>query len=369
MNPAQKLEAAIPPHLRMERTQDLRAPQDFVPATRSFSSRFSPLVRTLPMVYFGVQHQGDTAKAHEQFSKLRQGFEEPNGPQFWDRAAYVDERGYTNWILVGYWRDHDTYVQWERARAADWWHAAVDIKGSIGLFREAYTPGVEDTETTFSHPHAEGYSHICDHWSEPTDSHDYWGSARDRIARSQVDPLEPSGEVSTNLKVGEDSAGRLVTVWPHNNLCLLRSGQDWSETEADERSFYLQRVEPILNAGMKEIRDEGLDKGCIYNRYMTVATDDGTAIEKTYSLSAWKSLEQIENWVRQKTHLAIYHIGVKHYQRVGPDARLRLYHEMFVMRAKDQQYAYFNCHAQTGMLRAVVTKSAGVSGLQMTVEA
>src|SRR5262249_45469127 len=95
----------------------------------------------------------------------------------------------------------------------------------------------------------------------------------------------------------------------------------------------------------------GRSKGCFYNRYMTVLSREGLPLEKTYSLSAWNSIGDIERWVKQSTHLAIYHIGVKHYQKTGPDAQLRLYHDMFVVRARDQQYEYYNCHRETGMLK------------------
>ena len=42
-----------------------------------------------------------------------------------------------------------------------------------------------------------------------------------------------------------------------SNLCLIRSGQDWGDTEADERRMYLRDVEPVLRAGMDFLRDEG----------------------------------------------------------------------------------------------------------------
>ena len=43
--------------------------------------------------------------------------------------------------------------------------------------------------------------------------------------------------------------GAAVRVTPHENICLIRSGQDWSDTDAGERQMYLQDVEPILRAG------------------------------------------------------------------------------------------------------------------------
>ena len=57
---------------------------------------------------------------------------------------------------------------------------------------------------------------------------------------------------------------------PHDNICLIRSGQDWSDTDAAERKMYLDDVEPVLREGMDFLRDDGRSIGCFANRYMTV---------------------------------------------------------------------------------------------------
>jgi aldoxime dehydratase len=81
--------------------------------------------------------------------------------------------------------------------------------------------------------------------------HAYWGGARDRIPASQTDAMVPLGAP----ELVRD--GALVTVRGHEHLCLIRSGQDWSDTEADERRMYLDDVEPVLRAGMDFLRDDG----------------------------------------------------------------------------------------------------------------
>ncbi|MGG6495508.1 UNVERIFIED_CONTAM: phenylacetaldoxime dehydratase family protein, partial [Bacteroidetes bacterium 56_B9] len=86
-------------------------------------------------------------------------------------------------------------------------------------------------------------------------------------------------------------------------------------------------------------------------RYMTVYSDAGER-DKTYGLSAWHSLAHLEAWVQADSHLEIFAAGTRHY-RTFPGAKLRLYHEMSVIRAVDQQFEYFNCHHKTGMLKAV----------------
>lgn len=43
----------------------------------------------------------------------------------------------------------------------------------------------------------------------------------------------------------------------HDNIALIRSGQDWADAEADERSLYLDEILPTLQDGMDFLRDNG----------------------------------------------------------------------------------------------------------------
>ena len=43
---------------------------------------------------------------------------------------------------------------------------------------------------------------------------------------------------------------------------------------------------------------------------------------------------------------------MKYLSAFGPAAQLKLYHEVTVAAATQQYFEYFNCHPQTGMLRA-----------------
>ena len=72
--------------------------------------------------------------------------------------------------------------------------------------------------------------------------------------------------------------GDRLRVKPHDNICLIRSGQDWSDTASAERKMYLDDVEPVLREGMEFLRDEGRSIGCFANRYMTVLDRDGQPV-------------------------------------------------------------------------------------------
>jgi aldoxime dehydratase len=177
--------------------------------------------------------------------------------------------------------------------------------------------------------------------------HAYWGGMRDRIPASQTDALAPAGAPSI------ERDGMRAIVRGHEHLCLIRSGQDWSDTDAGERAMYLDDVEPVLRAGMDFLRDEGAAFGCFANRYLRVEDADGRPLEKSYGMSWWKSLAALERWAESHpTHLAIFGAAMKYLGTLGPAAQLELYHEVSVVRADEQRFEYLNCHERTGMLRA-----------------
>ena len=185
--------------------------------------------------------------------------------------------------------------------------------------------------------------------------HAYWGGMRDRIPKSQTNDLAPEGAP----KILRD--GDRVRVKPQDNICLIRSGQDWSDTEESERKMYLDDVEPVLRTGMDFLRDEGRSIGCFANRYMTVLDHSGRPTEKSYGMSWWKSLAALERWSESHpTHVRIFGAAMKYLSSLGPAAKLRLYHEVTVARTADQLFEYRNCHPRTGMLNAAeATVAAG----------
>jgi aldoxime dehydratase len=298
------------------------------------------------MAYFGAQVQGDSsAPAAGALRELAERFSATDGPGHWDRSRYVDEAGFTNVICAAYWDDPARFERWLGAHGQRWTREA---RAGLGTFIEVVKPGVDRYETLFSAPdRAEGVATLARGMSDMVLEHAYWGGARDRIPASQTDAMDPQGAP----QIVRD--GALVSVRPHGNLCLIRSGQDWGDTEADERAMYQRDVEPVLRAGMHFLRDDGVKIGCYANRYVQVETRDGQPTEKSYGLSWWKSLAALERWAESHpTHVAIFSAAMKYLSTLGPAAKLKLYHEVTVARADDQLFEYLNCHARTGMQRA-----------------
>ncbi|MDB5874301.1 MAG: phenylacetaldoxime dehydratase [Ramlibacter sp.] len=341
------MESSIPIHLECPRTRQKRVPDDYEPPYPSFVARFRPGVTQVAMAYFGVQYQGaETEGARRALADIAQAFAAGQAPGHWDRARYVDEAGYTNVISIAYWDRPAVFDAWFGAQGASWASGARKYQG-CGTFTEVVRPAVERYETLFSaNDRAEGVAVLADSMSGMVQEHAYWGGARDRIPASQTSDMAPSGAPRV---VTEGLHRRVV---PHENICLIRSGQDWGDTPPEERRMYLEEVEPILRQGMEFLRDQGVSIGCFANRYMRVVDAQGGDTEKSFGMSWWKSLAALERWAESHpTHVAIFGAAMKYLSTLGPAAKLKLYHEVTVAAADEQYFEYFNCHPQTGMLR------------------
>jgi aldoxime dehydratase len=349
------MESAIPEHLQSVRTRHRRVPDDYVPPYPSFVARHRVSVTHLVMAYFGVQFDGAASTAADQaVAWIASRIEASGGPSHWDRAHYVDQAGFSNIVTVAYWDDREKFEGWFPL-ARDGWTGDQRRFGGIGTFIEALYPSVEGYETLFSSlGRSEGVAVLAESMSGEVQEHAYWGGMRDRIARSQTSDMAPTGAA----RVMRD--GARIRVVPHDNVCLIRSGQDWGDTEASERKMYLEDVEPVLREGMNFLRDDGRSIGCYANRYMNVVAADGTATEKSYGMSWWKSLAALERWAESHpTHVRIFGAAMKYLSTLGPAAKLRLYHEVTVAPANEAFLEYCDCHPQTGMLNAVETVEAG----------
>jgi aldoxime dehydratase len=136
-------------------------------------------------------------------------------------------------------------------------------------------------------------------------------------------------------------------------LDIVRDLYEWEvQTTGREREIYLGEVEPVLREGMDFLRDHGGDIGCFANRYMYHLNDAFEALEKTFGMSWWYSLEHMERWSESHpTHLQIFGRFMKMVQAMIFDLKLRLYHEVSVVAAQDQSFENINCHPRTGLLR------------------
>jgi aldoxime dehydratase len=342
--------SAIPQHLRVGRTvPPTRNPPKGDSAFASFSHFLPETVTTLSIAYIGVQSaSADWEHLADAIRNVDRGLEIDYGPDHRDRARYVDSAGYKTIVIAAYWLNPDSFTRWSNADGLRW----VDPEtppDDFGRFVEALQPSVDRVETIVSSSDGrEGFGAIAEYMSPPIAEHGYWGSMRDRLPITQVDTVS-RGDAGPNITCGR----RLDVVRLDANACIIRSGQDYSDTDGDERQYYLERVEPILRRGMEFLRDSGLPIGCYVNRYVQIVDADFAPTEKSYAVSWWVDMASLEAWAKSHpTHVAIFGSFMEHMSRFDQDARLRLYHEVMVPASDQQAFRYLDCHPRTGLLAA-----------------
>jgi hypothetical protein len=354
------LEPAIPEHLTTERTQPSNLPQNYQPPFPAYAARFPRSSKGLVMAVVGFQKKDEVSHSDEDRKKLVSFMSQELGdltPQHWDLATVFDKEGYHNTTAIAYWKSVSEHNAWiEKSGFGAFWK---DLKptGGIGWFMEVFSPSMDRLETVFSDNDVpEGIAHMRESISGPLQEHVYWGSMRDRLPVSQTDTLVGDRmSLSKGDKVS-DSESKRVRVAGRNNLTMIRSGQDWSNTNSHERELYLKTMHPVLIKGMEFLTHEGSAVGCFSNRFMEVVNIDGSSepTDKTFGLGYFDDIASLEGWSKQhKTHLDIFGRFIQYAAELQNNVQLRLFHEVMVLQPEQQFFEYVGCHPGTGMLASL----------------
>ncbi|ORL08272.1 phenylacetaldoxime dehydratase family protein [Prescottella equi] len=345
------MESAIDQHLTCPRTISRRVPDDYQPPFPMWVARADNTVEQVTMGYLGVQFTGDE-KRHDALTAIRtivSSFATADGPPHHDVTHHVDNQGYDNYMVVGYWRDPAQFCRWLRSPdVTDWWESEDRLTDGLGHFREIISPRTDQFETLYAfRDRLPGVGAVMDGVSGDINEHGYWGSMRERFPLSQTDWMQASGDL--RIVSGDPAQGGRVLVTGHDNIALIRSGQDWREAGDKERDLYLEEILPTLQSGMDFLRDHGQAVGCYSNRFVRNVDLDGNLLDESYNIGHWQSLDKLERWAESHpTHLRIFTTFFKVATELD---KLRLYHEVSVSDRADQVFEYVNCHPATGMLR------------------
>ncbi|MCV9880237.1 aliphatic aldoxime dehydratase [Brenneria izbisi] len=345
------MESAIDKHLKCPRTLSRRVPDDYQPPFPMWVGRADERLQQVVMAYFGVQFRDEEQRpaALEAMRRIVASFDLPDGPQHYDLTQHIDNQGYGNLMIAGYWKDPASHCRWLRSPAVTgWWAADERLNEGLGYFREIVAPCAEQFETLYAfRDNLPGVGAVMDGISDEIEEHGYWGSMRDRFPVSQTDWMQPSGVL--RVIAGDPAKGGRVVVQGHDNIALIRSGQDWVNAEADERALYLDEILPTLQAGMDFLTDNGQTVGCYSNRFVRNIDLQGNLLDLSYNIGHWRSVEKLERWAESHpTHLRIF---TTFFRVAAGLTNLRLYHEVSVSNEQSQVFEYINCHPQTGMLR------------------
>ena len=187
------------------------------------------------------------------------------------------------------------------------------------------------------------------------------GSMRDRLPASQTDELVGTKHRVRKPVAGENTSDRRVRIPGLQNLCIIRSGQDWSNTWPEERTLYLDTMHPVLVRGMDFLRDKGQGIGCYDCRMMSVLSNDTgkSDTDRTFGLAYFDDMADLEKWSKEhETHLNIFNGFLEYAAKLQGNVSLRLFHEVLVLEPDQQDLEYVGCHADTGMLRQLQGKGS-----------
>lgn len=358
------MELAIAPHLRCPRTRDRAIGDDYVPMFPGYVARPRPSIDRIVMAHFGVQAQaaGKKADAWAALRRIVGSFSAPDGPGHHELAFHADTAGQDTFLALAYWDAPDRFSRWVAQPAVDaWWQSEQRLNDGLGYFREIVSPRIERYESLLSDSdRGEGAGCVLGGISEaPIQEHGYWGSSRDRLPLSQTDEMVATGALA--FGEGPNPKGR-IRIAGHENMAFIRSGQDWAETDGKERDLYLREMEPPLRTGMEFLAREGRALGCYSSRYMRHLDDAGQPIDRTFGMAYWRSLSELKRWAwSHPTHKAIVGSFPPVAKQLNFDLKLRLYHEVAVLKAEEQSYEYINCHPATGLAGALALQHERVA--------
>ncbi|WP_405996831.1 phenylacetaldoxime dehydratase family protein [Streptomyces sp. NBC_00829] len=328
-------------------------PPGHTPRVPAYTIRFPEGIEAFVFAQYACQ--ADSAEEAARGANALAGlFAGSHKPDVLDRGSFVDTAGSHNVVWLAYWHDPHQYELWQESGPVRSVWDGLPSEGPVGHWREACVIPLERNETLHSHRHEDiatsGLSQHAAVEMPETPVHDYWGAARDRIAASATETLEPALPVFVpDIRRDGGTYGRRVAVEVPDNVTLIRTAQDWSAS-TKYRERYLADVKPVKDRGV-DFLAANADSGCIAARNLIEESADGAPLDRACTIAWFASLEHLMTWCRShRTHLEIY---ASFYQMAsGGEAPLDVafWHEVSVLPGGSVTAEYVNCHPGTGFL-------------------
>lgn len=304
----------------------------------------------LVFAQFGIQAK-QNIEIYNYINEILESFKLSDGPIHLDRAIHYDIDDYINYIFLAYWDDDNSFKEWcNNPIIEKYWGENSDILSDIGIWREVMFIPTNHIETIHS---GENYNNGVSHFLplKYTKVHEYWGAMRDRIPASKDYNLKSLYKKDNLIPVVSDTKGKRVRVHLPDNFCLIRTAQSWSECSDDERTTYLNLVEPVLKEGEDYIRNNPTDTGCLSSKFVYETTIDGEILDKSCTIAYFLSLSDLEEWAKKHpSHLSIYRTFHQMLKKYNNKTELALWHEVSVLKNDLAIFEYINCHSKTGLL-------------------
>ncbi len=329
-------------------------PEGWEPPYPAWSADLSSDYTDVIIVYYGIQYKSgeeNPATIKRYFEKFSHSLKTGYAPQNVERGTVTDGQGYQNHILVCYWVDMADFRAWqEKSPFVHWLNEENRMQGNVGFWIECHLISLNKFETNFSSTNPVGAAALAKKdMGEPIKEHAYWGAMRDRIPSSQTDDFKAS-EATFNGPKG-DTKGRRINLRAPDNLCVIRSGQNWTLCKDAERQAYLNRVHPALKEGMDYLRDNPQESGCLSCRLVTETDQNNNEVQSSFGLAYFQSMKYLEDWSQNHpSHLKIFQNFHELVAQFNFEIDLRLWHEVAVLDKDNSEFIYINCHNKTGIL-------------------
>lgn len=335
------------------RKHPLRMPKNWTPPFPSYMSTFDTEKTNIAMALFGVQFlQQDREKALPVVLGLKQLFNEIEGCDYVDLAeCELDSTGKSQIVATTYWLNSEKLTEFfASSQFQEPWKRFSDSSLPFGIFREVFNIPMSRYEIVHSHDdHLVGVSTIRDGVTEEIDTHAYWGSMRDRIPESAINRFEPEGDID----IVSQTDNRVV-VTANQNLAVIRSDQNMTNSHGEERDEYYRDVYPTLVKGMAFLRDSGEEVDCYDCRFMCFLDEGGNRTDHTFGYAYFRSLSALEGWSEHHpTHKAIFGSFKQYIPKYIETIGSRFGHEVSVLPRQNQFAEYINCETRTGLLNGI----------------
>lgn len=321
-------------------------PRNWEPPAPAWQSDWEKQADPLIAGYFGIQ----ASQPELLDGWASTAFSGAHAPFAVELGQHGGRAGIKEYIYIAYWRS-SAYKQWWKIQEP-WWDNGKRLTEGVGWWREVITMPFDRFETLHSTTEPHGISVSADAMEGPILEHGYAGGMRDRIPLSEFHDLRASSAFDAKLDSWQSDDGKRVVVKPPENMCVIRSGQNWSYCNGKEKAYYLEKLHPVLLEGMRYLRENPKESNCYSLRFVNKKKGPWEPTEQSFGLGYSVDVHAFEEWAKNhRTHIAIFRGFLKMVDTFGPEnMNLRLWHEVTALPNDGCEFEYINCCPRSGLL-------------------
>ena len=248
------------------------------------------------------------------------------------------------------------------------WRELGPDRDQIGLWREQFIVPLQRLQTNYSREHYKpGLANLPDVTHPAHDYTEYWGAGRDRLEASANDLFE----IPTPLRpppVRPSGFGQHLFGSNYDNMCHIRSGQQWEESDTEECEAYENNLQRVLMTGMIYLWENPEETGSIGLRMARRITGGNRLVKETSVMGFHRNWSDLEKWSsRHPSHLAIFSGSVQHGRRFGENRKFMTWQEVAILKAGEATFEYLNCDPRTGVIIWVDLASQSLATFKKSV--